>query len=107
MPKSGKSFPVVLVVQEIFGVHEQRNWAIWSWRRSSTHGRGDVSKLTNMQDVISKVSKVPDAQVMSNLDAAVDWAGKAGKGDTGRVGHHWFLLGRGPSYGCMLRIHQS
>src|SRR5262249_42381383 len=39
MPKSGKSFPVVLVVQEIFGVHEQRNWAIWSWRRSSTHGR--------------------------------------------------------------------
>lgn len=60
--------------------------------------QGNVSKLTNMQDVISKVvSKVPDEQVMSNLDAAVDWAGKTGKGDNGRVGHHWFLLGRGAS----------
>jgi len=102
MPKSGKSFPVVLVVQEIFGVHEHIKDVC---RRFAKLGhlavapelyarQGDVSKLTNIQDVISKVvSKVPDAQVMSDLDAAVDWAGKTGKGDVSRLGITGFCWG--------------
>jgi carboxymethylenebutenolidase len=45
-------------------------------------------------DVISKVvSKVPDTQVMSDLDAAVEWAGKTGKGDVGRLGITGFCWG--------------
>ena len=102
IPKSGKSFPVVLVVQEIFGVHEHIKDIC---RRFAKLGhlavapelyarQGDVSKLTDIQEVISKVvSKVPDAQVMSDLDAAVAWAGKTGKGDVGRLGITGFCWG--------------
>jgi len=102
MPKSGKSFPVVLVVQEIFGVHEHIKDMC---RRFSKLGylavapelyarQGDVSKLADIQEVISKVvSKVPDAQVMSDLDATVDWASKTGKGDVNRLGITGFCWG--------------
>src|SRR5215813_6932050 len=83
MPASGKSFPVVLVVQEIFGVHEHIKDVC---RRFAKLGQfaiapelyarqGDVSKISDSREIMSKVvSKVPDAQVMSDLDAAVDWA---------------------------------
>lgn len=83
--KKGKKFPVVLVVHEIFGVHE---WIQDVSRRFAKLGylaiapdlyarQGDVSRMTNFQDIISKVvSKVPDAQVMSDLDAAIAWAKK-------------------------------
>jgi carboxymethylenebutenolidase len=102
MPKSGKSFPVVLVVQEIFGVHEHIKDIC---RRFGKLGyiavapelyarQGDVSKIADIQEIISKVvSKVPDAQVMSDLDATADWAGKSVKGDTRRLGITGFCWG--------------
>ncbi len=102
MPKSGKSFPVVLVVQEIFGVHEHikdicRRFAKLGHMAIAPElyaRQGNVSKLTDVQQIISKVvSKVPDAQVMADLDAATDWAAKSGKGDTGRLGITGFCWG--------------
>jgi len=102
MPKSGKSFPVVLVVQEIFGVHEHikdicRRFAKLGYMAVAPElyaRQGDVSKLTDIQEIIAKVvSKVPDAQVMSDLDAATDWAAKSGKGDTRRLGITGFCWG--------------
>lgn len=83
MPARGKDFPVVLVVQEIFGVHEHIKDVC---RRLAKQGylaiaaemyarQGDVSKLDRNQ-IMSVVSKVPDAQVMSDLDAAAAWAKK-------------------------------
>jgi carboxymethylenebutenolidase len=102
MPASGKSFPVVLVVQEIFGVHEHikdlcRRFAKLGYLAVAPElyaRQGDVSKIENIQEIISKVvSKVPDAQVMSDLDAAVDWAKKTGKGDTGRLAITGFCWG--------------
>jgi carboxymethylenebutenolidase len=102
MPKSGKSFPVVLVVQEIFGVHEHikdicRRFAKLGHMAVAPElyaRQGDVSKLTDIQEIIAKVvSKVPDAQVMSDLDAATDWAAKSGKGDTRRLGITGFCWG--------------
>ena len=103
MPGKGGPFPVVLVVQEIFGVHEHIKDVC---RRLAKLGylavapelyarQGDVSKITDIQEIISKVvSKVPDAQVMSDLDATVAWAKKTGKGDTTQARHHRVLLGR-------------
>src|SRR5499433_2430010 len=94
MPKAGKSFPVVLVVQEIFGVHEHikdvcRRFAKLGYIAIAPElyaRQGDVSKITNINDIISKVvSKVPDAQVMSDLDAAAAWAKKSSKGDAGKL----------------------
>src|SRR5581483_5687379 len=83
MPASGESFPVVLVVQEIFGVHEHikdlcRRLAKLGYLAVAPElyaRQGDVSKITDFKEIISKVvSKVPDAQVMSDLDSTVAWA---------------------------------
>src|SRR5215510_1917732 len=85
MPASGGPFPVVLVVQEIFGVHEHikdicRRFAKLGYCAVAPElyaRQGDVSKISDIQEIMSSVvAKVPDAQVMSDLDAAVAWAGK-------------------------------
>lgn len=101
-PDKGGPFPVVLVVQEIFGVHEHIKDVC---RRLAKLGylaiapelyarQGDVSKLTDIQEIFSKVvSKVPDSQVMSDLDAAVAWAKKTGNGDTAKLGTTGFCWG--------------
>jgi carboxymethylenebutenolidase len=50
--------------------------------------------MTDIQNIISKVvSKVPDAQVMSDLDATVDWAAKSGKGNTAMLAITGFCWG--------------
>lgn len=82
--KKGGSFPVVLVAHEIFGVHE---WIQDVCRRFAKAGylaiapslyarQGDVSKIEAINDIIKIVSKVPDGQVMSDLDATIRWAAK-------------------------------
>ncbi len=102
MPDKGGPFPVVLVVQEIFGVHEHikdvcRRFAKLGYLAIAPElfaRQGDVSKLTDIKDIIAKVvSKVPDAQVMTDLDATVAWAKKSGKGDTAKLGITGFCWG--------------
>ncbi len=102
MPEKGGPFPVVLVVQEIFGVHEHikdicRRFGKLGYLAVAPelYARlGDVSKMTDINEIISRVvAKVPDAQVMSDLDAAVAWAQKSGKGDTSRLGITGFCWG--------------
>jgi carboxymethylenebutenolidase len=102
MPQKGSTFPVVLVVQEIFGVHEHikdmcRRFAKIGYVAVAPElyaRQGDVSKITNINDIISQVvSKVPDAQVMSDLDAAVAWARKSSKGDANKLGMTGFCWG--------------
>jgi len=93
--------PVVLVVSEIFGVHEHiadvaRRFAKLGYlaiapelfvRQGDAGSYGEISKL--MAEV---VSKVPDAQVMGDLDACIAWAAGNG-GDTQRVGITGFCWG--------------
>jgi carboxymethylenebutenolidase len=102
MPATGGPFPVVLVVQEIFGVHEHikdicRRFAKLGYFAVAPElyaRQGDVSKLTDIQAIISSVvSKVPDAQVMSDLDATATWAEKSGKGDVERLSVTGFCWG--------------
>jgi carboxymethylenebutenolidase len=93
MPSHGVSFPVVLVVQEIFGVNDYIQDVC---RRLAKLGylavapelywrQGDVSKMTNLREITEKVVfQVPDSQVMSDLDAAADFAVK-GRGDVSRI----------------------
>jgi carboxymethylenebutenolidase len=101
MPKTGGPFPTVLVVQEIFGVHEHikdicRRFAKAGYLAVAPElyaRQGDVSNLSSIQDIIGKVvAKVPDAQVMADLDAAVAWAATS-KGDTARLGITGFCWG--------------
>lgn len=101
MPAGGGPFPTVLVVQEIFGVHEHIKDVC---RRFAREGylaiapemfarQGDASRYTDIQALIREVvSKVPDAQVMADLDAAAAWAARNG-GAPGRLGVTGFCWG--------------
>ncbi len=100
-PAAAGPFPTVLVVQEIFGVHEHikdicRRLAKLGYFAVATEfyaRQGDVSKIESIPDIISKVvSKVPDAQVISDLDATVAWAKGTGKADVAKLamtGYCW------------------
>ena len=86
-PESKKNLPVVLVIQEIFGVHE---YIADTCRRFAKAGylaiapelyarQGDPGSYGEMAKLMAEVvSKVPDAQVMKDLDGAVAWAGANG-----------------------------
>jgi len=102
MPEKGGKLPVVLVVQEIFGVHEHikdvcRRLAKLGYFAIAVdlyHRQGDVTKFTDNQDIFAKVVNfVPDSQVMSDLDAAVVYAESTGKADTTRLGVTGFCWG--------------
>jgi carboxymethylenebutenolidase len=102
MPAAGGPFPVVLVVQEIFGVHEHikdicRRFAKLGYLAVAPQlyaRQGDVSQIPDIQEIFAKVvSKVPDAQVLADLDRTVDWAKKTGKGDVNRLGITGFCWG--------------
>ncbi len=100
-PALGDNFPIVLVVQEIFGVHEHIKDVC---RRLAKQGylavapelyfrQGDVSKLKDINEILEKVvAKVPDAQVMNDLDSTVAWA-QTNKGDIKRLAITGFCYG--------------
>jgi len=99
-PAGKTGLPVVLVVQEIFGVHEHIKDVT---RRLAKLGylavapelyarQGDPSKVTEVAALIKDiVAKVPDAQVMADLDATAAWAAKNGGG--GKLGITGFCWG--------------
>jgi carboxymethylenebutenolidase len=100
-PAGKTGLPVVLVIQEIFGVHE---YIADTARRFAKAGylaiapslyarQGDATQYSDISKLMAElVSKVPDAQVMADLDAAVRWAGANG-GDTSKVGITGFCWG--------------
>ena len=102
MPDKGGPFPTVLVVQEVFGVHEHIKDLV---RRFAELGyfaiapelyarQGDPSKYTDIPTLISEiVSKVPDSQVMSDLDATEAYAKGTGKADTNKLAITGFCWG--------------
>lgn len=100
-PAGKTGLPVVLVLSEIFGVHEH----IADVARRFAHAgylaiapelfvrQGDAKSYTEIGKLMSDViSKVPDAQVLSDLDATLAWAGANG-GDPKRVGVTGFCWG--------------
>jgi carboxymethylenebutenolidase len=102
MPEAGASFPVVLVVQEIFGVHEHirdvcRRFARLGYLAIAPElyaRQGDASAMTDVQEIVTKVvARVPDAQVLSDLDATVAWAAASGTADATRLGITGFCWG--------------
>ena len=100
-PAGKTGLPVVLVIQEIFGVHE---YIADTARRFAHAGylaiapelyarQGDPTSYGEMARLMSEVvSKVPDAQVMADLDGALRWAGANG-GDVSKAGITGFCWG--------------
>jgi len=100
-PAGSGPFPTVLVVQEIFGVHEYirdvcRRLARQGYQAIAPNlylRQGDPAGIENVPDILAKiVSKVSDAQVMSDLDTAAAWAAAHG-GDASRLGITGFCWG--------------
>jgi carboxymethylenebutenolidase len=100
-PDQGANFPVILVVSEIFGVHEHiadicRRLAKLGYLAIAPElfaRHGDPRKISSIQDILDNiVAKVPDTQVMSDLDACEAWA-KAHGGDTSRLAITGFCWG--------------
>ncbi len=100
-PAGKANAPVVLVISEIFGVHEYiadvaRRFAKAGYfaiapelfiRQGDASGYGEIAKL-----IAEVISKVPDAQVMADLDASVAWARGQGA-DVGKLGITGFCWG--------------
>ena len=102
MPKTGKDFPVILVVHEIFGVHEYvrdvcRRLAgagVLAIAPDLFYRHGDATQIAEVDDIKKRiVDQVTDAEVFSSLDAAIAWARQDGKGDVSRVAMTGFCWG--------------
>lgn len=100
-PAGKGPFPTVLVVQEIFGVHEYirdvcRRLARQGYQAIAPNlfqRQGDPVGIESVADILAKVvSKVPDAQVLADLDATAAWAAANG-GDPARLGITGFCWG--------------
>jgi carboxymethylenebutenolidase len=104
LPKGdGKTkYPVLLVVHEIFGVHEHIKDLC---RRFAKQGyfaiapdlfarQGDATKIADIKQLVAEiVSKASDAQVAGDLDATVAWASRQAQADTSRLGMTGFCWG--------------
>ena len=102
-PDGQGPFPVVLVIEEIFGVHEYIKDVCRRLARlgycavaPELYARiADLSTMTDAQQIVRDViSKAPDAVVLSDLDSTAAWAtGAAERGDAGRLGVMGFCRG--------------
>ena len=100
-PQGGRQLPVVLLVQEIFGLHEHIRDLV---RRLGKAGylaiapnlyqrQGDPTVVKDINQLVQDiVAKVPDAQVFRDLDAAAVWAGANG-GDINKLAVTGFCWG--------------
>ena len=100
-PAGKTNLPVILLIQEIFGVHE---YIADTARRFAKAGylaiapelfarQGDPTQYAELAKLMTDVvAKVPDAQVLADLDGAVKWAGAHG-GNLGKVGLTGFCWG--------------
>ncbi|MTJ83331.1 MAG: dienelactone hydrolase family protein [Telmatospirillum sp.] len=101
-PPGPGPFPTVLVIHEIFGVHEYirdicRRLAVLGYYAIAGElfaRQGDVSTLPDVASILSRVvSKVPDEQVMADLDSMVDFARAEGRADLRRLAVTGFCWG--------------
>lgn len=100
-PAGKGPFPTVLVVQEIFGLHEYirdvcRRLARQGYQAIAPNvfqRQGDPSRIASVPEILATiVSRVPDVQVMHDLDACAEWAAANG-GDPARLGITGFCWG--------------
>ncbi len=101
MPVGKGPFPSVIVVHEIFGVHEHikdlcRRFAKKGFLAIAPYlysRQGEVVSLKDIPEIIKVVSKVERAQVTKDLDATMTYIEKSGKADMKRVSITGFCWG--------------
>ncbi|HEY1724492.1 MAG TPA: dienelactone hydrolase family protein [Steroidobacteraceae bacterium] len=101
MPAKGRNFPTVLVVQEVFGLHEHikdlcRRFAKAGYFAISAElyaRQGDVHNAPDLNALLPIVKSVPDQQVLSDLDACVAYARASRKADVDKLAVTGFCWG--------------
>src|SRR5262249_4151335 len=99
-PKGASNPPVVLVAMEIFGLHEyirdvtRRLAKLCAFAVAPDYyfRKGDLTKISDIKELLPLVNAKPDSELFSDLDATVAWA-KAQGGDTSRLGIIGFCRG--------------
>ena len=99
-PKGKTNAPVVLVAMEIFGLHEyikdvtRRLGKLGAFAVAPDYyyRKGDLTKITDMKELMPVVNSKPDSELFSDLDATVAWAKSQG-GDISRLGIIGFCRG--------------
>jgi carboxymethylenebutenolidase len=99
-PKGVANPPVVLVAMEIFGLHEYirdvtrrlAKLGAFAVAPDYYYRKGDLTKITDIPQLLPIVNAKPDAELLSDLDSTVAWA-KAKGGDTSRLGIIGFCRG--------------
>lgn len=93
-PASGTNHPILLVVSEIWGVHEYIKDCCRRFAKEGFNAvapelfqrEGDVKSIPNVQDVLKIVLAVPREQMLGDVAAAVDWAKTRPNARKDRVG---------------------
>ena len=102
MPDGGGKFPTVLVIHEVFGVHEHIKDVCRRWAKRGYYAiapelfarQGDAAAEKDMQKLMADiVAKKPDAEVLSDLDATVAFAKASGSADLDRAAVTGFCWG--------------
>lgn len=100
-PASNTKAPVIIVAMEIFGLHEyikdvtRRLAKLGAFAVAPDyyfHKGTDLTKVTDIKDILPIINAKPDAELLSDLDATVVWAGSQG-GDTAKLGIIGFCRG--------------
>jgi carboxymethylenebutenolidase len=92
--------PVIIVAMEIFGLHEYIRDVVRRWAKEGVFAiapdyyfrKGDLTKVTEIAQLMPQVNSKPDAELISDLDATVAWAKSQG-GNTDRLGVTGFCRG--------------
>jgi carboxymethylenebutenolidase len=99
-PANAANPPIILVAMEIFGLHEyirdvtRRLGKLGAFAIAPDYyfRKGDLTKITDIPQLMPLVNSKPDAELFSDLDATVAWAKSQG-GDANRLGIMGFCRG--------------
>ena len=100
-PKKPGKYPVVIVIPEIWGMHEHirdvtRRVALAGYYAITPEPyfrQGDLTKIANIQDVVKGANALADSVMLRDLDALVEWVDGQGKANGKRIGITGFCRG--------------
>jgi carboxymethylenebutenolidase len=101
VPKGKGKRPVVIVVPEIWGMHEHikdvtrrlGKAGFFAITNEPYFRIGDLTQLTDIKEVIAGANKLSDTQAFEDIDKVVEWAGKNARANTGKLGITGFCRG--------------
>jgi carboxymethylenebutenolidase len=101
MPEDNRSYPVIIVIHEIFGVHEYikdvcrrlAKLGYYAIAPDLLSRQGNVQSIDNIETLIEIALSAPDAQIMDDLDSTLSWVASETRADAQRVGVTGFCWG--------------